>query len=98
MVADYTTKCNNACSALNHSVKWHVIRNQSTKISQRWQELFHFRKGLKNEDYSLLSKQSLLRNKGNCYGDFCSTHLNDRGTCSVQSIHCVCSPNSEVNI
>ncbi len=34
----------------------------------------------------------------NCYDDFCSTHLNDRSTCSVQSINCVCSPNSEFKI
>ncbi len=28
----------------------------------------------------------------NCYDDFCSTHLNDRSTCSVQSIETVCVP------
>ncbi len=28
----------------------------------------------------------------NCYDDFCSTHLNDRGTCSVQSIQTVSVP------
>ncbi len=27
-----------------------------------------------------------------CYDDFCSTHLNDRGTCSVQSIQTVSVP------
>uniref|UniRef100_A0A673N2B9 SGNH hydrolase-type esterase domain-containing protein n=1 Tax=Sinocyclocheilus rhinocerous TaxID=307959 RepID=A0A673N2B9_9TELE len=33
----------------------------------------------------------------NCHDDFCSTRLNDRSTCAVQSIKTVCS-NSEVKI
>ncbi len=32
------------------------------------------------------------QSSNNCYDDFCSTHLNDRGTCSVQSIQTVSVP------
>lgn len=62
MAANYTTKSTTACSALNHSVKWHAIWNQSTKIDVA--RAVAFSKGSKKGILQL----SLLRNKGNrCY-------------------------------
>ncbi len=43
---------------------------------------------LSNTTLHLTSRQF----SNNCYDDFCSTHLNDRSNCVVQSIHTVSVP------